>query len=134
MARLCEIVTNPTVVDVARSADITKLLHHQKPCRQESSQAGNSPTSNVVLHTATIRRYIPVLESRRIALQYARCEQCLRGTFNYKPQRGLVGVGQGSRVNSCKIITKAASSLPTALERQVWASKGVSRLMKGTGK
>ena len=37
-------------------------------------------------------------------------------------------------VNSCKIVTKSANSLPISLERQVWASKGVSRLMKGTGK
>lgn len=28
-------------------------------------------------------------------------------------------------VNSCKIVTKSANSLPISLERQVWSNKGV---------
>ena len=45
------------------------------------------------------------------------------GHFKLQPQRGLAGVGQGSRVNSCKINTKSANNLPISLERQVWASR-----------
>ena len=43
------------------------------------------------------------------------------GSFCLQPPRGLAGVGQGGRVNSCKIVTK------TALERQVWQAEGSER-------
>ena len=64
-----------------------------------------------------------LLMSKLSCIADAKREQCLRGTFNYKPQRGLAKVGQGRRVNSGKLITKAANSLPIALERQVCAGK-----------